>query len=103
MNAIHMQCMKPLLEMWAANLNLYNINNMIKRGDEVPNFRFNALEEEFVKKMSEICRIFSKHGKLDMPYDIRQMLEILKIKDWRNIEPFAYYLNPLDEALEKVI
>jgi len=92
-----------LLELWLANQNLYNINSMIARGVEVPFFRFSALEEEFVKKMTEICRIFSKHGKLDQPYDIRQMLEILKTKDWRNIEPFAYYLNPLNDAFEKVV
>lgn len=48
MNAIHTAAMKPLVDLWAANLNLYNINNMIKAGVNVPPFRFNALEEQFV-------------------------------------------------------
>ena len=88
MNTIHTTAMKPLVELWAANLNLYNINNMILAGVQVPNFRFNALEEEFVKKLTKECEIFRDHCKLAPTFNIRQMLEILKTKDWRNIPPF---------------
>lgn len=45
---------------------------------------------------------FSKFGTLKDPYDIRQMLETLKIKDWRKIPPFAYYLEPLDKLIKDV-
>ena len=103
MNIIHMSAMKPLVELWFANLNLYNINVMIKSGAEVPKFRFDALEEEFVLKMTEICRIFTTYGKLAQPFNIRQMLTTLKIKDWKEIPPFEFYLNPMEEALNKVI
>ncbi len=30
MNTIHMAAMKPLTDLWIANQNFYNINNMIK-------------------------------------------------------------------------
>ena len=29
-------------------------------------------------------------------------MKTLKIKDWREIIPFRYYLNPLEEALNNV-
>ncbi len=103
MNAIHTTAMKPLADLWAANLNLFNINNMINAGVQVPNFRFNALEEQFVLKLTKVCEIFNNHGKLNPTFNIRQMLEILKIKDWRSIPPFEYYLTPLQTALDKVI
>jgi hypothetical protein len=103
MNAIHTTAMKPLVDLWAANLNLFNINNMINAGVQVPNFRFNALEEQFVLKLTKVCEIFNNHGKLNPTFNIRQMLEILKTKDWRNIPPFEYYLTPLQAALDKVI
>ena len=31
------------------------------------------------------------------------MLTILKIENWRNIKPFHYYLQPLQDALDSVI
>jgi hypothetical protein len=103
MNAIHVFAMKPLVELWEANRNLYNINRMIISGVVVPEFRFHALEEQFVLKMSKVLETLTLYGKLAEPYDIRKMLEILKIKDWKNIPPFAFYLNPLEEAVDKVI
>lgn len=69
----------------------------------MPNFRFNALEEQFVLKLTKVCEIFNNYGKLPPTFNIRQMLEILKTKDWRDIPPFEYYLTPLQLALDKVI
>jgi hypothetical protein len=31
------------------------------------------------------------------------MLHVLKIDNWKNIKPFHYYLQPLEDALNAVI
>lgn len=36
-------------------------------------------------------------------YDIRQMLQTLKIENWHNIHPFFFFLSPLQTALDDVI
>lgn len=44
------------------------------------------------------------YGQLkDRAYDIRQMLWVLKIENWREIKPFHFYLQPLLNALDAVI
>lgn len=54
--------------------------------------------------MSFICEVFKLYGenKIEEHYDIRQMLETLKIKNWRNINPFRHYLTPLNNSLGEV-
>ena len=101
--SIHDAAFKPLFELWEANLNFHNINKMIDKNIEVPVFRFEALEEQFVQKMTKICEIFTLFGKLENPYNIRQMLEVLKTPNWKDIHPFAFYLQPLRDALDDVI
>ena len=76
---------------------------MIEKGAEVPPFRFDALEEQFVLKMTKICEIFTLFGNLESHYNIRQMLEVLKTPNWKEIHPFAFYLQPLRDALDDVI
>jgi hypothetical protein len=41
--------------------------------DEVPEFRFLALEQEFVRTMTNVCEIFKLHGdkRIEEHYDIR--------------------------------
>lgn len=102
-HAIHMQAFKPLTELWEANLNFHHINNMIASGVQVPVFRFEALEEQFVLKVTRICEIFRDYGNLDNPFDIRQMLTVLKIPNWKDIHPFAYFLQPLEDAINDVV
>lgn len=77
---------------------------MIKENPEnIPEFRLIALEEEFVKHMTNVCDIFKEYGNMkDHPFDIKQMVKTLKIKDWEIIVPFKYYLSPLFAALNKV-
>ena len=54
--------------------------------------------------MTRICDILATYGQLkDKPYDIRQMLTVLKISNWREIKPFHFYLQPLKNALDAVI
>jgi len=77
---------------------------MVSDGIHVPEFRLKALEDQFIIKMTKVCDILCSFGELkDKPYDIRQMLWVLKIEDWRNIKPFHYYLTPLLNALNAVI
>ena len=54
--------------------------------------------------MSFICETFKLYGenKIEAHYDIRQMIETLKIHNWRNIPPYNFYLTPLHNDLEKV-
>jgi hypothetical protein len=77
---------------------------MIENKVEVPEFRFKALEDQFILKMTRVCEILRDYGDLkELPFDIRHMLEILKIPDWKKIPPFKFYLDPLEKALDEVI
>lgn len=53
--------------------------------------------------MTKICEILRDYGDLKDPFDIRQMLEILKTPDWKNIVPLQYYLQPLEDAIDAVV
>jgi len=53
--------------------------------------------------MTKVCDIMRDFGDLkERPYDIRHMLEILKIKNWKNIPPFNFVLEPLEKAFNEV-
>lgn len=81
--------------MWEANRNFYNVRKLQGKGHVIPSFRFDALEEEYVKKTTVMCEIFKQFGNLSDPFNIRQMLTVLKISEWKTIHPFAFYLDPL--------
>ena len=107
MNAIHQQAMKPLLDLVEANYNFYNLEKMIAdkksyEGLQPAEFRFKALEEEFVKFLTGVCEIFKDYGELKDHFDIRQMIETLKIQDWKQIPPFQFYLSPLESCIKKL-
>lgn len=76
---------------------------MIKKGQNVPDFRYGALEEKFVQHMRRMCELFRDYGDLNKEFDIRQMLETLKTKDWENIVPLHFYFKPLRNKLDDVI
>lgn len=104
LGAIIAEAFTPLTELWEANNNFYNINKMVHEGIQVPEFRLKALEDQFILKMTRVCDILATYGQLkEKPYDIRQMLHVLKIDNWKNIKPFHYYLQPLEDALNAVI
>ena len=81
MNGIHMSAMKPLTDLLESNLNFYYLEQ-IKLKKEVPAFRFDALEERFCVYFTRICEIFTQFGNLSLPFNIRQMLAVLKVPDW---------------------
>ena len=118
---IHASAMAPLMAFLKSNKDFYNLNVMkekqknieLSAEEKLPDFRYDALEKEFVKDFTEICRIISLYpckvlitdeGKfLEYPYDIKQMLDTLKVDNWRNIPPFRFYFEPLEKALNKTI
>lgn len=69
---------------------------------EIPDFRHNALEEEFCEKLTTVVDIFKTYGELIEHYDIRQMIKTLKIHNWSNIRPFQHFLTPLFEQINVV-
>lgn len=102
---IHATAFIPLTDLWEATNNYYNINKMVANGVKVPDFRTKALEDQFILKMTTVCDILANYGQLgkERPYDIRQMLQVLKIENWREIKPFKFFLQPLLNALNEVI
>ena len=91
--------MQPLIELINANLNFHRLENMIKAKMDVPKFRFKALEDQFVFYMTGICNVCKDFGTLKDHYDIKQMMNTLKIENWESIVPFAFYLHPLQKAI----
>jgi hypothetical protein len=77
MNAIHMAAMKPLTNLLESNLNLHYLELIMKK-KEVPQFRFEALEEKFIEHMTRISEIFRDYGTLKDYFNIKQMLHVLK-------------------------
>lgn len=76
---------------------------MINKGQAIPAFRFDALEEEFVKKNKRMCEIFRDFGDLKHPFEIRQMLTVTKIENWKDCHPFSFYLTPLEIAITELV
>ena len=64
-NAIHEQSMKPLMDLIIANTNFHQLEQMIVKKMQVPQFRYKALEFEFCKFMTGVCNILKEYGKLD--------------------------------------
>jgi hypothetical protein len=73
-----------------------------KEYQEVPVFRHLALEEEFCKFLTGTCEIFKDYGELKDHFDIKQMLKVLKIQDWKKCPPFNFYLTPLEDSIKTV-
>lgn len=91
--------MKPLTLLIEANLNFYKLEQMIGGKQVLPEFRYKALEEEFCKFFTGICEILKEFGTLKNHFDIRQMLSMMKIDDWKNIRPFEHYVTPLNDSV----
>jgi len=93
MSEIHKTAMKPLTDLMESNLNFTFLEALEKqRKGDVPSFRHEALETKFIDHMTGVCDIFKNFGGLDLYYNIKQQLTILKTEDWRVIPPLRYYL-----------
>lgn len=62
MSAIHTKAMSPLTSLLESNLKFHQLENMIKAGKDVPDFRFEALETEYSKFLTGILEILAKYG-----------------------------------------
>lgn len=50
---------------------------------EIPEFRVKAIEDQLILKLTKVCDIMRDFGDLkDRFYDIRHMLDLLKIPNW---------------------
>lgn len=64
--------MKPLSLLVDSNLQLTRLEDMMKNDSNIPEFRVIALEDEFVKHMTNVCDIFKEYGDMkDHPFDIK--------------------------------
>lgn len=64
MNAIHTGCMRPLANLMDSNFNFYNFRVLATKNKQLPDFRYNALEEKYIEHFTKICEIFTNYGKL---------------------------------------
>jgi len=55
MSANHAKAMLPLTQLIESNLNFHKLELMIANKEDVPEFRFKALEEEFCKFFTGVC------------------------------------------------
>lgn len=103
---IHSEAMQPVVDLMEASVNLQNFTK-INETKPFPDFRKKALTEKYIEHLTKICDILvlnpNKDGKtLDDPYDIRHILEILEIPNWRDIPPFEFYIRPLKNAFDNL-
>lgn len=73
MAKLHESAMMPLILLMKSNSNFGQLEKMLaeKDGANIPEFRGLALEEQFCKHLTELCRIFKDFGDLkDEHYDI---------------------------------
>ena len=93
---------EPILNILDSNENFHKIEELIKKGHSIPDFRYNALEDKFCENMETICTILKEHGNLKDTFAIKRMLNLLKLDNWEDTVPMAFYLNPLKESIKKV-
>lgn len=99
---IHKKAMQPTIDLTEANYNLYHFRKLSETR-EFPEFRKKALVEKYIDHMTKVCCILkafpNKDTKtLDQEYDIRHIIEILDLPGWKDCPPFAFYLNPMQDA-----
>ena len=105
--AIHTKSMQPVCDLMEASVNLQNFK-VLDRTKQFPDFRKKALTEKFIEHLTKVCDILkgfpNKDTKtLDQHYDIRHILEILDIPKWREIPPFAFYLQPMQDFFDDLV
>ena len=66
MSANHAKAMLPLTNLIQSNLEFHYLEEMMKNKKEypdIPQFRYEALEEQFAKYFTDVCIIFKDFGK----------------------------------------
>ena len=103
---IHKRAMQPVVDLTESSANLQNFRNLSQKR-EYPEFRKKALVEKFIEHMENVCKILrafpNKDGKtLDQEYNIRHIMELLDL-EWQSVPPFAFYMNPMQEAYDSLV
>lgn len=91
---------QPLLDVLESNYEFHKLEELMKTNTEIPKFRHNALEDKFCGHLEIICKVLEDHGKLEDIYDIKRMLNLLKLEDWEDNVPMAFYLTPLRDSIK---
>lgn len=91
----------PLLDLLESNYNFHKLEELKKTRDDIPRFRYTALEDKFCEHFEVVCKILENHGKLEDLYDIKRMLNLLKLDNWQENVPMSFYLNPLKKAIKE--
>ena len=99
--------MEPLTDLMEASVNLQNFRTLALK-NPFPEFRKKALEEKFIEHLSGVCKILKgfpndEKRTLDEEYDIRHILELLALEDWKEKPAFKFYLDPLEEAYDSLV
>lgn len=109
--------MKPLTTLLAKNYFFGQLEEMIKRKEEVPEFRYSALEQEFCKGLTTFIEILQQNKAFDeiedtgeeakdgskiykqtpvnIHFNVWQLLATLKLKNWECIRPFEFFISKL--------
>lgn len=98
LNAFVMSAFRPLVNVMDANFELLKIEELMKKQD-IPDFRFQALEEKYCLTMEALLKILTSHGPLKEEYNMQRMLNIFKYKDWEASTPMYHYLQPLKQSI----
>ena len=104
---IHKKAMQPVSDLMEAAVNLDNFRNLSK-DREFPDFRRKALVEKFIEHLSNVCRILTafpnpEQKTLCEEYDIRHILELLDIEECQKVNPFKFYMAPMQSAFDRLI
>jgi hypothetical protein len=100
MSAIHQAAMRPLIDMMSSNFNLHALEQLQAKGQDLPVFRREALQEKFCQHMTRMCEIFRDYGELKDFFNVKQMLSVLlDTPNWKEEVPLAFYLAPLENAI----
>jgi hypothetical protein len=92
----------PLMNLLESNYNFHKLEELIKKKHDIPDFRYNALEDKFCEDFEIICTVLKDHGNLKDTFAIKTMLNLLKVENWEEIPPMSYYLIPLRDAIKTV-
>lgn len=99
-NIIVSSAITPLLDVLESNYNFHKLEELIKKKTEIPIFRFRALEDRFCEHMEIICTTLKEHGDLKQTFAIKRMLNLLKLDNWEENVPMAFYLTPLRDSIK---
>ena len=89
----------PLVNILEANFEFHKIEELMKKDETIPDFRYNALEAEFCKHCEALLTILTNHGKLRQEFNIQRMLDLLKLENWQENIPVHFFLQPLKDSI----